>query len=71
MKLTTDMLDTHRGRLQLRKKGTEFSILFLTIKTLTYFFYLCFTARQDYCTHYVPNQSVGGAKTGDPRKKST
>ena len=26
------------------------------------------TALQDYFTHIVPSQSVGGAKTGDPRE---
>ena len=26
-------------------------------------------ARQDYFTHFEPSQSVGGAKTGDPREK--
>ena len=29
------------------------------------------TARQDYFTHFKPSQSVGGAKTGDPREKKT
>ena len=29
-----------------------------------------FTVRQDYFTHFEPSQSVGGAKTGDPREKS-
>ena len=33
------------------------------------FFYLCFTACQDYFTHFEPSQSVGGAKTGDPQEK--
>ena len=28
-----------------------------------------FTARQDYVTHYEPTQSLGDAKTGDPRVK--
>ena len=32
-------------------------------------FYLGFTARQDYFTHFEPSQSVGGAKAGDPREK--
>ena len=32
-------------------------------------FYLCFLARRDYFTHFAPSQSVGGAKTGDPREK--
>ena len=26
-------------------------------------------ARQDYFTHFEPSQSLGGAKTGDPREK--
>ena len=38
-------------------------------KFLLYFFYLGFTARQDYFTHFEPSQSVGGAKTGDLREK--
>ena len=28
-----------------------------------------FTARQYYFTHFEPSQSLGGAKTGDPREK--
>ena len=31
---------------------------------------LGFTPRQDYFTHFEPSQSLGGAKTGDPREKS-
>ena len=27
-------------------------------------------ACQDYFTHFEPSQSLGGAKTGDPRKKN-
>ena len=27
------------------------------------------TARQDYFTHFETSQSLGGAKTGDPREK--
>ena len=34
-----------------------------------YIFYLGFTARQDYFTHFETSQSVDGAKTGDPREK--
>lgn len=34
-----------------------------------FIFYLGFTARQDYFTHFEPSQSLGGAKTGDPREK--
>ena len=30
---------------------------------------MCFTARQDYFTHFEPSQSVGGAKMGDPWEK--
>ena len=30
-----------------------------------FFFYLGFTARQDYFTHFEPSQSLGGAKMGD------
>ena len=26
-------------------------------------------ARQDYFTHFEPSQTLGGAKTGDPREK--
>ena len=32
-------------------------------------FDLDFTARRDYFTHFEPSQSLGGAKTGDPRDK--
>ena len=31
-----------------------------------FFFYLGFTARQDYFTHFEPSHLLGGAKTGDP-----
>ena len=34
--------------------------------------FLCgrgFTANQDYFTYFEPSQSLGGAKTGDPREK--
>ena len=34
-----------------------------------HYFYLGFTDRQDYFTHFEPSQSVGGAKTGEPREK--
>ena len=27
------------------------------------------TVRQDYFNHFEPSQSVGGAKTADPREK--
>ena len=41
-----------------------------SIKPFRFFlFYLDFTARQDYFTHFEPSQSKGGAKTGDPREK--
>ena len=33
-------------------------------------FYVGFTARQDYFIHLEPSQSLGGAKTGDPREKT-
>ena len=36
---------------------------------LFYFSYLGFTACQDYFTHFEQSQSVGGAKTRDPREK--
>ena len=32
-------------------------------------FCLCFTACQDYFTHFEQSQSLGGVKTGDPREK--
>ena len=32
-------------------------------------FYLGFTTCQDNFTHFEPSQSLGGAKTGDPKKK--
>ena len=32
-------------------------------------FNLGFMARQNCFTHFEPSQSVGGAKTGDPREK--
>ena len=41
----------------------QFVLLFI-------YFYLGFTACQDYFTHFEPSQSVGGAKTGDPREKT-
>ena len=28
-----------------------------------------FMARQDYFTHFVQSQSLGGTKTGDPQEK--
>ena len=45
------------------------SICFEPEKKLLFFFYLGFTARQDYFTHFEPSQSLGGAKTGGPREK--
>ena len=41
---------------------------------LFFFFCLIFvgervTVRQDYFIHFEPSQSVGGAKTADPREK--
>ena len=33
------------------------------------FFFVGFMACQDYFTHFEPNQSLGGAKTGDRREK--
>ena len=35
-----------------------------------WYFYLAFTARQDYFTHHEPSQSLGGVKTGRPREKT-
>ena len=32
-------------------------------------FYLGFSARQGYFTHFESSQSLGGAKMGDPREK--
>ena len=32
---------------------------------------LGYTAREDYYTHFDPSQTWGGAKTGDPREKTT
>ena len=40
------------------------------IQQILFFFYLVFTARQDYFTHFEPSQSIGGAKTEDPQEKS-
>ena len=40
-----------------------------TLKIARNIFYLGFTAHQDYFTHFEPSQSVGEAKTGDPREK--
>ena len=34
------------------------------------FFYLGFTAGQDYFTHFEPRQSLGGAKMGGPPRKN-
>ena len=39
------------------------------IKVPLILFYLGFTARQDYFTHFEPSQALGGAKTGDLEKK--
>ena len=39
-------------------------------RKIPFFFYLGFTARQDYFTHFEPCQSINGAKTGDPREKT-
>ena len=35
-----------------------------------FFFYLGFTACQDYFTHFEPSQSLGGSKTGDPQERT-
>ena len=40
-----------------------------SIGSFFFFFHLGFTARRDYFTHFEPSQSLGGAKTGDPREK--
>ena len=37
----------------------------------SFFFYLGFTAHQDYFTHFDPNQSWGGAKPVDPRETTS
>ena len=42
----------------------HWNLLFLYV-----YFYLCFTARRDYFTHFELSQSLDGAKTGDPREK--
>ena len=34
-----------------------------------FFFFFGFAARQDYFTHFERSQSLGEAKTGDPRQK--
>ena len=34
----------------------------------SFFSNFAFTPRQDYFTHFEPSQSLGGAKTGDPRQ---
>ena len=47
---------------KVRPINTVWSLDFMLI-----FYYLCFTASQDYFTHFEPSQ--GGAKTGDPREK--
>ena len=39
------------------------------IRSCIVFFYLGLTARQDYFTHFEQSQSIGCAKTGDPREK--
>ena len=44
---------------------TECQPILLSVR----FFYLGLTARQDYFTHFEPSQSLGWAKTGDPREK--
>ena len=40
------------------------------VKFISLIFYLCFTVRQDYFTHFEPSQSLGGGKTGDPPEKT-
>ena len=64
--------------LSIRKHGYEF-ITTLSLSSLTspfslsskkiLIFYLGFTARQDYFTHFEPCQLESEAKTGDPRVK--
>ena len=46
-------------------------LLFFFVFVFCLFCLFCFvfTARQDYFTHFEPSQSLGGAKTGDPREK--
>ena len=58
-------LDVDRTRVKNNKKLTV-ALLVLSV----YFFYLGFMACQDYFTHFEPSQSLGGAKTGDPREKT-
>ena len=45
--------------------------MFISLIT-TYFFVfdLGFTTRQNHFTHFEPNQSFGGAKTGDTQEKA-
>ena len=38
-------------------------------KNETFVLYLAFTASQNHFTHFEPSQSLGEAKTGDPREK--
>ena len=58
-------LDVDRKRVKNNKTlGRSFSLVSLEL-----FFYLGFTARQDYFTQFEPSQSLGGAKTGDPQEK--
>ena len=41
-----------------------------TIVDFFFLFYLGFTARQDYFTHFAPSQLVGGEKTGYHQEKT-
>ena len=44
-----------------------FSLMKLSI--YRHFFDMGFMAHQDYFTYFEQSQSIGGAKTGDPREK--
>ena len=41
------------------------------IQGFDFLFHFGFTARQVYFTHFEQSQSFAGAKTGDPREKTT
>ena len=57
------MIKLHKSELYFRIDLQISSFLFFFI-----FFYLGFTARQDYFTNFEPSQTLCGAKIGDRRE---
>ena len=44
-------------------------MLVFVVVVFLFVFYLSFTVRKDCFTHFEPSQTLGGAKTRDPREK--